>query len=159
MCSEPPPAGFASDSLVRLLQENFFERALMGNDRHQPAAGLTNGGQHVFQFLLPRERHPTAAASLQHAYRRLLDQGNAVSQDAFTDDLDGLRRMPADNVLDSTYGQHLSLRENSDSIANHFDVGDDMRAEKDSFPLVTKTQDDVPHVFSSQRIESRHRLV
>ena len=83
----------------------------------------------------------------------------AFHLDMLAHDLDRLNMVLPDQLVDSPTGHQPPLHDNTDTVTDHFDIVQNMRAEKNRFPLIAQTQNQVTHLFSSDRVQAGHRLI
>src|SRR5687768_4810166 len=79
--------------------------------------------------------------------------------DLLTYDLDRLCVILLDEFFYPPAGQQPSLHDDTDAVANHLHIVQDVRTKKDRLPAVPQIKNEVPNLLSSDRIQSCHRLI
>src|SRR5439155_7411363 len=106
--------------------------------------------RHSYQ---PRQVHKTLLAPLQHTAHCLLDCEQFIHLYAIADDLHGLRVFMPDQLIHTASGHQSPLDDDPHAVANHLHVGDDMGTEEHRLALIAETQDQVPDLLASDRVQ------
>jgi hypothetical protein len=64
-----------------------------------------------------------------------------------------------DQFIDSAARDETPLHDNADPITDHLHIVQNVRAEKDRFPAIAQTQNQIADLLASDRIQSGHRLI
>ena len=61
--------------------------------------------------------------------------------------------------VDPAVGHQPPLQNDTDSVADHFDVVQNVCTEKDGLPAIAQVQDQIADLLASDRVQASHRLV
>ena len=141
------------------MEKQIFERGLMRGHRQQTSPLPTDLTHHGIHRIRTGQHDQALLALLQHTRSKGVNEGIAVCLDMLAHDLDRLGMILPDQFVDSAAGHQPPLHDNADAITDHFDIVQNVRAEKDRLPPITQTQNQVTHLFSTDRVQAGHGLI
>jgi hypothetical protein len=113
---------------------------------------VSDFGQNLPYKVLIRQDDQTLTSSLNEAGCDGPKPGKRFSINPLTHNFHRVRMVTMDQLVDRSLGQEFSFSNNPNPVANHLDIGEDMRAEEHRLAAFTKIQDYITHLLASDRI-------